>query len=238
MDGMLLNVCAECESLGVAKATQTTYPCALCGQHRCETHSAWVPAHVLERPQDNTERVLKLLAGKPEKAWYTFCGRLSHVPRGVPIWYGKEREGGKLVEEILDHEKPEGLEAFPMWEVGIVEDGYEKRWKPQHYELSCDLAATMTLILKLWKKNEDPRAFLTTLNTLVFESVASKKTVFFGAKPKELKQKLGETPSLKQVINFVCSRCVVVACLNRQAEFYDRKTFNRVVKKPESLVVE
>jgi hypothetical protein len=96
----------------------------------------------------------------------------------------------------------------------------------------------MTLILKLWQKNQDPRAFLTTLNTLVFESVASKKAVFFGTDSKELKQKLGEAPSLKQVIDFVCSRCVVVACLNRQAEFYDRKTFNRVIKKPESLVVE
>ncbi|MFQ5832597.1 MAG: hypothetical protein ACE5H4_07835 [Candidatus Thorarchaeota archaeon] len=194
-----------------------------------------MPAHVLDKPLDNTQRVLDLLASEPTKGWYTFCGRTSHVPRGMPIWYGRERKGGKIVEEIMNHEKPDGLEQFPMWEVGIVEDGFEKRWKPQHYELPCDLAATMALIIRLWKKNEDVRAFLTTLNTLVFESVAAKKAVFFGADSKELKRSLGESPTLDQVIRFVCSRCIVAACLNRQAPFYDRRMLGRTIRRPELL---
>lgn len=200
------------------------------------THAVWVPAHVLDRPLDSTQAIVQLMTRKSEKGWYAFCGRTGHVPRGMPIWHGKERDGGKIVEEIMNHEKPEGLEMFPMWEVGLVEERFEKRWTKDHFEIACDIAATISLVHRLWQKKEDPRAFLVTLQTLVFDNVASKKAVFFGASKNEIKKGIGEDPTLTDVVNYVCSRCAVVACLNRQAPFHDQKLFKNLIKKPELLV--
>ncbi|MFW9845819.1 MAG: hypothetical protein ACFFD6_03660 [Candidatus Thorarchaeota archaeon] len=236
LDGIMLSECAECANLGTVKSTEKTYPCSLCGQLRCIKHAVWVPSHILDRPLDHTQAIVKLMSGTAEKGWYAFCGRPGHIPRGMPMWYGKEREGGKIVEEIMNHEKPEGLEMFPMWEVGIVEEGGEQRWSKSHYEISCDIAGTINLVHKLWQKKEDPRAFMVTLQTLVFENVASKKPSFFGASMKEMKKKLGDEPSIGDVVKYVCERCAVVACLNRQAPFHDQKLFKKLIKKPELLL--
>ncbi|MHA2068919.1 MAG: hypothetical protein ACXABY_31540 [Candidatus Thorarchaeota archaeon] len=201
------NKLSECAECAGRKATQEVFPCVLCGEPRCITHAVWVPAHVLGRPLDSTQG----------------------------IWYGKERNGGKIVEDIMNHEKPEGLEMFPMWEVGIVEEGFEKHWTKDHFELGCDIAGTINLVRKLWQKKEDPRAFLVTLQTLVFDNVASKKAVFFGATGDEIKKALGDNPAIEDVVNYVCSRCAVVACLNRQTQFYDQKLFKKLIRQPELL---
>lgn len=235
-DGIEVSECAECTSRKGVVSTQEVFPCVLCGEPRCITHAVWVPAHFLDRRLDSTEAIVQLMTGTADKGWYAFCGRPSHVPRGMPIWYGKDRIGGKIVEEIMIHEKPEGLVMFPMWEVGIVEEGFEKRWTKDHFELGCDIAATINLVHRLWQKREDPRAFLVTLQTLVFENVASKKAVFFGATADEIRKGIGDNPNLGDVVDYVCSRCAVVACLNRQSPFYDQKLFKKIIKKPELLI--
>ena len=231
-----MSECAECTRRKGEASTQEVFPCVLCGEPRCVTHAVWVPAHVLDRPLDEMQSIVQMMTGKSDKGWYVFCGRTGHVPRGMPIWYGKERDGGKIVEEIMNHEKPEGLEMFSNWEVGIVEEGFEKRWTKDHFEVGCDIAATINLVHRLWQKKEDPRAFLVTLQTLVFDNVASKKAVFFGASGDEIKKALGDNPSIEDVVNYVCSRCAVVACLNRQTQFYDQKLFKKLIKKPELLL--
>jgi hypothetical protein len=194
-----------------------------------------VPAHVIQKHSDAAETVRKILRSGPEKGWYVFCGRPSHIPRGMPIWHGKEKKGGKIVEAVLNHEKTEGLEMFPMWEVGLVEEGFEKRWEPEHYELSCELAPVMKLVLQLYRKEGSSEPFIESMHSMVFETLAKKKATLFSASKKDLLIKLGRMATLKEIFNFVCSRCAVGACLNRQAPFYDKKIFSRLIKNPETL---
>ena len=40
---------------------------------------------------------------------------------------------------------------------------------------------------------------------------------------------------MKVLVEFACSRCAVVPCLNRQAPFYDQKLFDMLAKWPETL---
>ncbi|MFX1367104.1 MAG: hypothetical protein ACFFAY_00675 [Promethearchaeota archaeon] len=220
---------------GSITSAAPTYPCALCGQPRCDTHAVWVPAHVVQKHTDAAEAVRKTLHTTPEKGWFVFCGRPSHIPRGMPIWYGKEKKGGKIVEAIFDHEKKEGLELFPMWEVGLIEEGFEKRWESEHYELSCELSPVMNLILQLHRKEGSSESFIESMHSMVFDTLAKKKGTLFPASKKNLLAGLGRMPTLKEIFSFVCSRCVVGACLNRQAPFYDSKVFARVIKNPETL---
>ena len=190
---------------------------------------------MIQKHNEAAKAVAKNLRSGPEKGWYTFCGRPAHIPRGVPIWHGKEKKGGKIVEEVLNHEKTDGLEMFPMWEVGLVEEGFEKRWEPEHYELSCELAPVMKLVLQLHRKEGSSELFIESMHSMVFETLAKKKDTLFPASKKDLLVGLGRMATLKEIVSFVCSRCVVGACLNRQAPFYDKKVFSRVIKDPETL---
>ncbi|NHJ12984.1 MAG: hypothetical protein EAX95_04870 [Candidatus Thorarchaeota archaeon] len=236
LDGASMTQCEECLKKGHLSSTRRTYPCALCGQYRCDIHSVWVPAYFLQRPAKSTEAVLKILRGQPEEGWYSFCGRPSHIPRGVPIWYGKERKGGKIVEAIPNYEKKEGFEEFEMWEVGIVEDGFEGRWEKAHYELSCELAPVMSLALQLHRKQSNDESFIDSLHSMVFQTLAAKKSTLFSASKKDLMIGLGRPPSLSELFGFICSRCGVVACVNRLKPFYDKKTFGNLIAKPESVI--
>ena len=152
------------------------------------------------------------------------------------MWYGKERKGGKIVEAIPDYEKKEGFEDFEMWEVGIIEDGFEGRWEKTHYEISCELAPVMTLAYNLRLKKEQDSSFLDSLHSMVFQTLAAKKATLFPVSKKDLMIGLGRLPSMNELFRFICTRCGVVACINRLSPFYDKKTFSRLVSKPETVI--
>ncbi|MGY5875990.1 MAG: hypothetical protein RTU30_09605 [Candidatus Thorarchaeota archaeon] len=228
--------CSECTSLGSVKKGQKVFLCALCGLPRCESHSIWVPSHVIDESHSGAaEFVRGLVKDKPERFWYVFCGRTSHIPHGVPTRFGNEKMNGRLVEAIPPHEKIKGLEFFQNWTVGIIEDGIEKRWDPAHYEPSCELSSllrSVALFFQRERKTEDfPRQIFDTL----FMSPSGQKAVVFGLKWEQFIRTVGVLPTLSDITCFVCSRCGVVACLNRQATFFDEKLFKKLVKTPSSV---
>jgi len=231
--------CAECIRYGYSRTNQVVYPCALCGELRCEDHAIWVPAHEIDRPFDENEALLKLI-GKDAKqgGWYCFCGRSSHIPRGVPYRAGPGKEGGKIVAPILEHEKKQGLEMFRMWETGIIEDGFEKTWDVKNYALSCSVATIMVLIASLYSKQESSPKLLDTIFSTAISPFGEKKDIFFVPSKKMFETVVGKKPDAKALLEFVCSRCVVIPCLNRQALFYDQSLFKRLVKAPEELLEE
>ena len=214
--------CEECKRFGYSRTDQEVFPCALCGELRCEDHTIWVPAHEIDRPFDENQALLKLIGKKTKQGgWYCFCGRPSHVPRGVPYRAGPGKEGGKIVTPILEHEKKPGLEMFRMWETGVIEDGYEKAWEPKHYALSCSVATIMVLMA----------------NTAI-STFGEKKDTFFVPSKQTFESLVTKFPEMRELVEFVCSRCVVVPCLNRQAPFYDQKLFGILAKWPETLFPE
>ncbi|NHI82709.1 MAG: hypothetical protein EAX81_00205 [Candidatus Thorarchaeota archaeon] len=66
----------------------------------------------------------------------------------------KREERRKIVEAIPNYERKEGFEEFEMWEIGIVEDGFEGRWKKTRYEISCELAPVISLADSLQRKRK------------------------------------------------------------------------------------
>jgi hypothetical protein len=193
----------------------------------------WVPAHEIDRPFDETQALLKLMKHKNPVGWYGFCGRPSHVPRGVPYRAGEEKEGGKMIRPILDHEKKPGLEMFRMWEIGVIEDGFEKQWEPKHYALSCSIATVMILFANLHATQSGSPGLLDS----IYNSANKKKTFFGGSKDEFLKE-VGSSPDVQTFVNYACSRCAVIPCLNRQASFYDKKMFKKLAETPEILFPE
>lgn len=194
----------------------------------------WVPAHELDRPIDEAEAIVKLVKYDKVGGWYGFCGRSSHIPRGLPIRYGKEKEGGKVVEAILDNEKKVGLESFKMWEVGAIEEGFETYWDVKRYALSCSLAAVMALIANMYQTGQEPSSFLEKLHNSAFMTFATKKTIFYGDEWKKFVKVVGTSPSREELFQYTCSRCSVIPCMNRQAPFFDQKLLQKLVKIPES----
>ncbi len=229
-----MTTCEECKRFGYIKTNQISYPCALCGELRCEDHMIWVPAHELERPIDEAEFILKLIDFEKVGGWYGFCGRSSHIPRGLPIRYGQEKSGGKIIEAILDTEKKPGLEVFKLWEVGAVEDGFETAWESKRYALSCSLAPVMALIANMYLKNREPSTFLENLHSSAFLTFAAKKSIFYGENWKEFAKSVGTNPSKEDLFKYTCSRCSVIPCMNRQAPFFDSKMLQKLVKSPET----
>jgi len=215
------------------------YPCALCGELRCEDHTIWVPAHEIDRPFDENQALLKLI-GKDAKqgGWYCFCGRPSHIPRGLPYRVGSGKEGGRLVTPILEHEKKPGLDMFRMWETGIIEEGFEKTWDMKNYALSCSVATIMVLIANLSATQGSGPKFLDTIYSTAISAFGEKKDIFFVPSKKMFETTVGKQPDVKSLLEFVCSRCVVIPCLNRQAPFYDQNLFKRLVRTPEELIKE
>ncbi len=230
--------CAECIRYGYSRTNQVVYPCALCGELRCEDHTIWVPAHEIDRPLDENQALLQLFRKQSKQGgWYCFCGRSSHVPRGVSYRAGSNREGGKTVTSIFEHEKKPGLEMFRMWETGVIEDGYEKSWEVKNYALSCSVATIMVLIASLHAAQRTKTGFLDTIYRTAISTVGEKKDTFFVPSKKLLEMSVGENPNMSALVEFICSRCAVIACLNRQAPFYDQKLFKVIVSTPETLFV-
>jgi hypothetical protein len=231
--------CEECKRYGYSRTNQEVFPCALCGELRCEDHTIWVPAHEIERPFDENEALLKLFDKNAKQGgWYCFCGRPSHVPRGVPYRAGPEKEGGKIVAPILEHEKKKGLEMFRMWETGVIEEGYEKAWESKHYALSCSVATIMVIAANLHTTQGSTPGLLDTIYRTAIQPLGEKKDTFFVPSKEKFGVSVSKFPEMKVLVEFLCSRCVVVPCLNRRAPFFDQKLFMTLVKFPEILLGE
>ena len=222
--------CEECIKSSKSSGAKRVHFCALCGCLRCEDHSIWVPSHRLSAIPE----ISKLLMTKPVDGWYAFCGRHAHVPKGVSTWSGRGRKEGTVVEEVLPTRKIEGLEQFPMWETGTVKGGFERHRDPHDYRLSCAFVSVMNLILQLYRTGRKRSDFLSRIHLLIFESVASKKPLFYSVTNEAFHRALGNEPSLEELLSFACSRCGVVVCLNRQAPFFDRPTFEQLARFPDS----
>jgi hypothetical protein len=198
-------------------------------------HMVWVPAHELEKRYDEAEAVRNLIKYEKVGGWYGFCGRPSHVPRGLSIRHGKEREGGKVVRLILDHEKKPGLESFQRWEVGAIENNFETNWDTKRYALSCSFAPIMTIIATMYQSGKDPATFLERLFESAFRAFGSKKPAFFFETWEDFVKAVGSSPEKDSLIKYTCSRCAVIPCLNRQTPFYDNKLLKKIAREPELL---
>jgi len=227
--------CEECKRYNYSRTNQEVFPCALCGELRCEDHTIWVPAHEIDQPFDENQSLLKLMKNGRQGGWYCFCGKPSHVPRGMSYRAGPDKEGGKIVTSILDHEKKKGLEMFKMWETGIIEEGYEKPWEIKHYALSCSVAPIMILIANLHATQGATPGLLDTIYRTAISAFGEKKETFFVPSKKTFEVVVSKYPELRVLVEFVCSRCAVIPCLNRQAPFYDQKRFKKLVTMPDGL---
>ncbi|MBE0525633.1 MAG: hypothetical protein IH631_01735 [Candidatus Thorarchaeota archaeon] len=230
-----MTTCEECKRFGYTRTNQESNPCALCGELRCEDHMIWVPSHEIEKPFEEAEAIAELMKYGKVGGYYGFCGGSSHIPRGLPIRHGKEKEGGKVVHAILDHEKKPGLECFRMWEIGAIEDGFETAWEVKRYALSCSLAPVMALIANMYQTGREPSSFLENLYRSAFTTFANKKSVFFLEDWNNFTKSVGSNPTKEELFNYTCSRCAVIPCMNRQAHFHDSKLFKKLVKVPETL---
>lgn len=227
-----MNKCIECLGYGREKTEQDVYPCALCGELRCIDHSIWVPAHELEREIESVKKVYNLLKGKKQSGWYAFCGKGTHIPRGLPIRHGKERLGGKIVEAIIDGYKKEGLTFFRMWETGLIETATDKKWDPQHYALSCSLAIPMVTMSGLIRREGISIPAFNKIYTNVIAGLASKKDFFFAPTHDEFIATIGRIGGSKALAGYICSRCAIVPCTNRLVAFFDTKVFKKLIKNP------
>jgi hypothetical protein len=202
---------------------------------RCEDHAIWVPAHEFGKPTESAEQLRGLLHHEPSGGWYVFCGREGHIPRGVPTRYGPNKEGGRLVRKLFDHEKRAGLELFEMWETGVIEDGFEKIWDESHFTPSCTHAPTMTIIANALGKGVVTVQSLHKMYSTAFEALANRKATFFAAPWDEFLMAVGEQPKMTDVQKYTCSRCAIVICMNRLSPFFDGKKFKQIIKSPEIL---
>lgn len=198
----------------------------------------WVPAHEIDKPFDETQALLKLMKHESDRGWYGFCGRPSHVPRGVPYRAGPGKEGGKMMGSILDHEKKPGLEMFKTWEVGVIENGYEKQWESKHYALSCSIATVMILFANLHSTKKGTPELLDSIYNSAILIFGDKKKTFFGGTKDEFLKAVGSNPEVQTFVEYACSRCAVIPCLNRQAPFYDKTMFKKLAASPEILYPE
>lgn len=230
-----MTTCEECKRFGYTRTNQESNPCALCGELRCEDHMIWVPAYEIEKPFEEAEAVLKLIKYGKVGGYYGFCGRPSHVPRGLPIRHGKEKGGGKVVHPILDHEKKMGMESFRMWEIGAIEDGFETPWEVKRYTLSCSLAPVMVLIANMYQSGREPSSFLENLHNSAFRTFAHKKSIFYLEEWDKFTKSVGPNPTKEDLFSYTCSRCAVIPCMNRQAPFHDKRMFGKLVKEPDLL---
>jgi hypothetical protein len=196
----------------------------------------WALAYQLDEIAERDESQFPSFSTSSVSGWYPFCGRLSHVPYGVSIRHGKEKMWGRLVERVSNDEKEEDLEFFVMWQTGVIEDGFKHRWDKQHFQPSCDLSDAVQVINALFDQDIDDDAFLHKTHSSVLESLAVRKVSFFGSSFDEFRESVGDSPDIDEIIRFICSRCGVVICLNRQSPFFDDKLFRKLAEKPESVI--
>ncbi len=124
---------------------------------------------------------------------------------------------------------------FRMWETGVIEDGYEKAWEPKHYALSCSVATIMVLTANLHATQGGTPGLLDKIYRTAIQPLGEKKDTFFVPSQKMFDIVVSKFPEMRVLVELICSRCVVVPCLNRQAPFFDQKLFMTLVKFPELL---
>jgi hypothetical protein len=161
---------------------------------------------------------------------------MSHIPEGISIRHGEGRMAGRMVEEVPEDRRKPGLKVFSRWQVGIVEGDYEKRWAAQHFTPACALAPLMTLVARFGQEEGPPQKHLRRLYDSGMGPTAAKKPILFQTTFKDLEARTGNAEDWSEIIKYICSRCGVVICLNRQSLFYDEITFGRLVKKPETVL--
>jgi len=161
---------------------------------------------------------------------------MSHIPEGVSIRYGEGRMAGRIVEEVPEDRRKPGLNAFSRWQVGIIEGGYEKRWAVQHFAPACALAQLMTLVAGFSQGENPPQKHLRRLYDSGIGPTAAKRPILFQTTFKDFEARAGKTEDWSETIKYICSRCGVVVCLNRQSLFYDTGTFAKLAKKPETVL--
>lgn len=189
----------------------------------------------MEKPGEEIKKLKQILRKKPVSGWYVFCGRPSHLPRGLPTRFGPEKDGGRIVRQLFDHEKKPGLEAFKRWETGIVEDGYEKEWEASQYAPSCSFTATMVIIANKAREAARSMEGLHKLHMLAFQTLANKKQNFISASWEDFLKEAGERPGPQKMMEFTCSRCAVIMCANRLSPFFDTRLFKKLIQSPELL---
>ncbi|MHA1480216.1 MAG: hypothetical protein ACTSQZ_02175 [Candidatus Thorarchaeota archaeon] len=229
--------CGECKKYGYKRTNQQTLPCALCGEKRCEDHSIWVPAHELEKNIESVQRITEILRSEPHDGWYVFCTKQPHIPRGLPNRYGKDMKGGKLISPVTDDQKKKGLEFIRMWEIGVIERGLETRWQPLHFVPSCSLAKAMIIISQIYNRDVNSEGFLQKIFKYGFESHGGKKLAYDAPTWDQFSKYIGKTkkPEILDFVKLLCERCMVIPCTNRQAEFFDQKLFDKLIKKPDKI---
>ena len=119
-----------------------------------------------------------------------------------------------------------------MWEVGVVEGGSEYRWDPKQYRLSCGLLGLMMVAITFFGSDLEAPVSATKIFDHVIMSSKGKPSIFRRPTRDEFFKQVGTDLLLTELLEYICSRCMVAVCLNRQAEFYDKKLFNTVIRRP------
>lgn len=228
-----MSECPDCDVMRKKSTEKDLFGCALCGVKRCADHTIWVPAHELDKYNEEVRRVKDLLKGKPQSGWYPFCGKGTHVPRGLSIRHGKEKVGGMMVQQVTNDCKKEGLEFFAFWEVGIIENSLEKWWDINHYALSCSLAPAMILVAHLLSQGGSPDSVRAQIYEKVITGLASKKDFFDIPSKDTFMRAAHQATSTKDFAGIICSFCGMIPCLNRQRAYHDDKKFKKMIKDPE-----
>ncbi|MFW9910168.1 MAG: hypothetical protein ACFFEF_16550 [Candidatus Thorarchaeota archaeon] len=227
-----MSECPECDIMRRKRTEEELYSCVLCGEKRCFDHTVWVPAHVLDSRDEQIVKVAGYIRDEPYSGWYSFCGQGAHVPRGVPIRHGKDRQGGKLIELVPDAYKKAGLEFFRMWEVGLVENSFEKRWNEEFYTLSCSLAAVLEEVALQVQSGGMAERIREQVYEKAVVQIASGKLSFATPTRDEFYSQMKSASTTKDFVGYICSRCKIVPCINRQREFHDSKIFRKLIKEP------
>ncbi|MFW9919881.1 MAG: hypothetical protein ACFFED_09795 [Candidatus Thorarchaeota archaeon] len=227
-----MSECPDCDIMRKKSTEKELYPCALCGEKRCADHTIWVPAHELDKYSEEVTRIREMLREKPHAGWYAFCGKGTHIPRGLSIRHGRNREGGRMVQMIPNDQKKEGLEFFNWWEVGIIENAMEKWWDVSHYALSCSLAPVMVIMAYLLRVETNINTAKMQMYEKGIVGMASKKE-FFMIPSKDTFLKMTSTASsAKEFVDIICLLCGIVPCLNRQTAYHDEKKFKKMQRDP------
>ncbi|MCF2136652.1 MAG: hypothetical protein K9W43_05350 [Candidatus Thorarchaeota archaeon] len=211
------------------------YKCALCGRERCQRHTVWVPAHEFEAHDAKTEQARSFLRGEPIGGWIPFCGDLLHTPRGVTIRLGEDRTNGNIVASVPFSERHPGYKMFRMWEVGVVENGIEYRWPQERYRVSCSLAGLMTIAVMFYHSDLEAPVSTAKIYSQIISSSKVNPNIFRRPSREEFFKQFGTEMLLADLLEYICSRCMVAVCLNRQAEFFDKKLFNTILRHPWKL---
>ncbi len=224
-----MSECPECVILG-RRSNEGIIPCSLCSEKRCVDHTVWVPAHELEGHSKEAKVIKKTLKSRPHSGWYAFCGKGNHMPRGLSVRYGKNKEGGRIVMPVADEHRK--LEFFKFWEVGIIEHAVEHWWPREHYALSCSVASAMVEVAHLVNQGELQDTVRKSIYDLAIVGRASKKSFFHLPSRLEFMRKSEKALNAKDFASLVCSYCTIVPCFNRLKPFHDRKQFQRAIDSP------